>query len=111
MSNDTMQTGDVSRRIGFPVTEDLLRELGFEPVGTDRRARLWAQSDYEEMCERLAMHVRSRKDVPMQPRPEARPKKEKPAAAASTRTEQQQANRQESLIKAAPQIDLDDEEL
>lgn len=103
MSNETMQTGDVSRRIGFPVTEDLLRELGFEPVGVDRRARLWAEADYEDMCERLAQHVLTRKTVPMQPRPDRPPKKEKPAAAAKPNGT--------PPAKAPPAIDLDDEEL
>ena len=88
MTEPTMQTGDVSRRLGIPVTADLLTNLGFTVVGTDKRAQLWAQSDYPEMCERLAEFIRGKADVPMQPRPAPPPKKVKdgaaPAAAGKT---------------------------
>ena len=81
MTEPTMQTGDVSRRLGIPVTADLLTSLGFTVVGTDKRAQLWAQSDYPEMCERLAELLQGKADVPMQPRPAPPPKKVKEGAA------------------------------
>ncbi len=81
----TMNTGDISRRIGVPITADLLRELGFKPVGQDKRATLWAETDYKAMCVSLANWIKERQTVPMQPKPVAAAKpgatKSTPAAA------------------------------
>lgn len=73
----TMNTGDVSRRIGLTITAELLQELGFEPAGRDKRAVLWDEADYPAMCDALGKHIIGRKAVPMQPRPTPAPKKEK----------------------------------
>jgi hypothetical protein len=79
----TMQTGDIQRRIGLAgVTEALLTELGFKPAGTDKRARLWKQSDYPSMCEKIGNWVKAQAKNPMQPKP-ARPVKAAKAAAAT----------------------------
>lgn len=75
----TMNTGDVSRRMGIPVTATLLKELGFEPVARDKRAELWNPDEYPAMCESLGKWVSRRATVPMQPKPESKAKK--PAAA------------------------------
>lgn len=81
----TMNTGDVSRRIGVPITSDLLKELGFKPVGQDKRATLWAEKDFKAMCVSLANWIKERQTVPMQPKPVAATKpgatKNTPAAA------------------------------
>lgn len=81
----TMNTGDVSRRIGVPITSDLLKELGFKPVGQDKRATLWAETDYKPMCVSLSAWIKNRQTVPMQPKPVAAAKpgatKNTPAAA------------------------------
>lgn len=71
----TMNTGDVSRRLGVPVTADLLKELGFTHVAQDKRALLWRQSDYPAMCVSLAQWIKDRQNVPMQPAPSRAPKK------------------------------------
>lgn len=73
MSN-TMNTGDVSRRLGVPVTVELLESLGFKSVGKDKRASLWDQADYEQMATKVGNYIKSRADVPMQAKP---PKKSK----------------------------------
>ena len=65
----TMNSGDVSRRIGVPITSDLLKELGFKPVGQDKRATLWAEKDFKAMCVSLANWIKERQTVPMQPKP------------------------------------------
>lgn len=77
----TMNTGDITRRIGLTITSGLLKECGFEPADTDKRAQLYKQSDYEAICDALAEHIRSKKNVPMQPRPEREPAKPKKDAA------------------------------
>lgn len=76
MSN-TMNTGDISRRLGVPVTVELLEELGFKPIGKDKRASLWDQADYPKMCVAVGDYIKGRTNIPMQPKPE---KKSKPAA-------------------------------
>ena len=70
MSDATMNTGDVSRRLGLPVTADFLLSLGFKPIGKDKRATLWDQDDYPQMCEQTAQYLRTRKGIPMQDKPE-----------------------------------------
>ncbi len=74
MTTDTMNTGDVSRRMDIPVTAEKLASLGFKPAGQDKRATLWAQSDYPAMCKAVAKYIESRAGVPMQPKPETKPK-------------------------------------
>lgn len=76
MSNE-MNTGDISRRLGIPITVELLEELGFKAVRRDHRAHIWDQDDYPAMCIAIGNHITERQDVPMQPRPEPKPKKEK----------------------------------
>lgn len=73
----TMMTGDVTRRVGLTIPADLLKELGFTPVGQDKRATLWAQSDYPAMCVSLGNWLKERQKVPMQPKPAPAAKKEK----------------------------------
>jgi hypothetical protein len=68
MSN-TMNTGDVSRRLGVPVTVPLLESLGFTSVGKDKRASLWDQADYPEMARKVGKYVADRANVPMQDKP------------------------------------------
>ena len=80
----TMNTGDVTRRIGFVVTTGLLTSLGFKPVGQDKRANLFNQSDYPAMCKALSKWVAGRVDVPMQPKPPRKEKGEKAAATPAT---------------------------
>jgi hypothetical protein len=77
----TMNTGDVSRRLGVPVTAELLEELGFKPAGKDKRAILWDQGDYHEMAMKVGSFVQSRTDVPMQPKPERKATKSTTVAA------------------------------
>lgn len=93
----TMNTGDVSRRLGLPVTAEQLEGYGFKPSGRDKRAVLWDEDDYPAMCDAIAEYVLSRKAVPMQPRPDRPPAKGKPKAS-------------ETKAGAKPPAD-DDEEL
>lgn len=71
----TMNTGDVQRRLGVPITAATLLQLGFKPVGKDKRASLWDQADYPAMCKAYGAHIAGRANVPMQDKPEAKPKK------------------------------------
>jgi hypothetical protein len=78
----TMNTGDVTRRIGLVVTTELIKALGFKPVGQDKRATLFAQSDYPAMCKALAKWVAGKAEVPMQPKPVRKEKGSKASTAA-----------------------------
>jgi hypothetical protein len=69
----TMNMGDINRRLGLgssAVNAELLQGLGFEPVGKDKRAVLFAQSDYPAICKAVAKYISDRASVPMQPKPE-----------------------------------------
>lgn len=76
----TMMTGDVCRRVGLTIPAALLEELGFKPIAKDKRAQLWPQSDYPAMCVAIGQWVKDRQKIPMQPKPEAPPKKPKKGA-------------------------------
>lgn len=79
--NNTINTGDVSRWMGIPVTAERLIDLGFKPAAKDKRAMLWDVKDFPQMCLALGDWITSRANEPMPDKPDAPPKKEKPAAA------------------------------
>ena len=91
-ATETMQTGDIQRRIGIlGVTEQLLIDLGFKSVDKNKRAVLWDQADYPAMCEAVGNYIKARATMPMQPKPE-RVRKEKPAADAGAAPTTKQPN-------------------
>lgn len=72
----TLNTGDVARRIGIPVTEKMLTELGFKPTGKDKRAFLWDEDDYPEMCQKIGQSIMDKASVTTTPaKPPAPPRK------------------------------------
>ncbi len=81
-----MQTGDVWRRMGIPLTEKMLTDAGFTPVGKDKRAVLWAQTDYPAMCKAIAKVIFDRQNVPMQPRPDRTPAAKKTTSQPAAKT-------------------------
>lgn len=104
MTIETMSVGDINRRLGdVPVTEKVLAKLGFEAVGRDKRAVLYAQADYPAMCKAVAKYVADKAGVPMQPRP---PKEEKAPAAAKAGASKPAA----TSSAAAKPFDEEDEE-
>lgn len=56
----TLRLGQISERLGFVVTADFLRTLGFEPSARDKSAMLYHQSQYDEICLELIAHISSR---------------------------------------------------
>lgn len=77
----TLNTGDVARRIGIPVTEKMLTELGFKPTGKDKRAFLWDEDDYPEMCQKIGQSIMDKASVTTTPaKPPAPPRKPKAGA-------------------------------
>jgi hypothetical protein len=52
-----MRLGQITERLGFTVTADFLRSLGFAPAGRDRAAVLYQESDFQPICAALIRHV------------------------------------------------------
>jgi hypothetical protein len=52
-----LRLGQISERLGFTVTADFLRSLGFEPAGRERAAVLYQESDFDFMCAALIDHI------------------------------------------------------
>lgn len=53
----TMKLGQIGELIGFSVTADFLRQIGFEPVGRERAAVLYRACDFIMICEAIGRHV------------------------------------------------------
>ena len=73
--SEHMNTGDVGRRLGVGVTAELLESMGIEPAGRDKRATLFAESDWPAICEKLSAYILGRIDEPRAPRPDRLAKK------------------------------------
>jgi putative phage-type endonuclease len=52
-----MKLGEITERLGFTLTSEFLSRLGFEPVGTDRTAKLYRESDFRDICAELVRHI------------------------------------------------------
>lgn len=76
----TLNTGDISRRIGLTVTTQIIEDLGFEPVGKEKRASLWAESDYPKICKALGALIVGKASVTDTPAKPPAKVKDKPAA-------------------------------
>ena len=86
--SEQMLTGDICRRIGLTISAEMLQELGFEPIGRNKRAVLWDQRDYPAMCVSVGKWIADRQTVPMQPKP-APPKRVGKKEPAATTTSQE----------------------
>ncbi|MNF75532.1 hypothetical protein D3C84_576000 [compost metagenome] len=51
--------GDLSDRLGFTVSADFLRSLGFEVVARERGASLYRESDFPRICAALINHIQA----------------------------------------------------
>lgn len=54
-----MRLGQISERLGFIVTAELLASLGFSPCGRERAAVLYGSSDFPLICAALVRRVRA----------------------------------------------------
>ncbi|MCQ9618347.1 Heme peroxidase [Paenalcaligenes niemegkensis] len=52
-----LRLGQIGERLGFTVTAEFLRYLGFEPAGRDRAAVLYQERDFDRMCVALIDHI------------------------------------------------------
>lgn len=58
-SSPTLRLGQIGERLGFSLTADFLRSLGFEPAGREKSAVLFFESDFPRMCAALINHISS----------------------------------------------------
>ncbi|MFJ2456391.1 YqaJ viral recombinase family protein [Pseudomonas protegens] len=54
-----IKLGEICRCLGFTLTADFLRSLGFEAVERDRSAMLYRAADFPRICSALVVHVQS----------------------------------------------------
>lgn len=54
-----IKLGDICSRLGFALTADFLRSLGFEPVGRERAAMLYRAADFPRICAALVAHIQA----------------------------------------------------
>lgn len=53
----TLRLGQICTRLGFQVTAEFLRSLGFEPAGRERAAVLYREADFPRICTALICHI------------------------------------------------------
>lgn len=53
----TLRLGQIAERLGFTVTADFLKTLGFEAAGRDRAAVLYHEADFSHICAALVDHI------------------------------------------------------
>lgn len=52
-----LKLGEICSLLGFTVTEDFLRHLGFQPIATERSAKLYRHNDFYGICHALIKHI------------------------------------------------------
>lgn len=53
----SLRLGQIAERLGFALTADFLRTLGFEPAAKDRAAQLYHHADFPAICAALIDHI------------------------------------------------------
>lgn len=52
-----IKLGDINARLGFALTGDFLRSIGFEPVELERSVLLYRSADFNRICAALIAHI------------------------------------------------------
>lgn len=55
----TLKLGEIGARLGFSVTADFMAQLGFQPVATEKSAKLYRASDFGRICVAIINHIQS----------------------------------------------------
>lgn len=53
----SLRLGQIAERLGFSVSADFMRELGFDAAGRERAAVLYHESDFDRICFALIEHI------------------------------------------------------
>lgn len=56
-TSPSLRLGQIGTRLGFALTADFLRTLGFEPAGRDKAAVLFHEHDFTSICAALIRHI------------------------------------------------------
>jgi|688.fasta_scaffold16674_19 putative phage-type endonuclease len=56
-SPPTLRLGQICERLGFTLTADFMRQLGFEPAATDKAAKLYHDQNFPRICAVLVRHI------------------------------------------------------
>lgn len=56
-SEPTLKLGEIGERLGFNLTADFLKVLGFEPAKVDRASKLFHEEDFPAICQALMVHI------------------------------------------------------
>ncbi len=62
----TLTLGKIGTRLGFSLTAEFLRTIGFEPAGRERSAVLFHENDWQEICAALIAHVSQASELQQQ---------------------------------------------
>lgn len=58
----SLKLGSIAERLGFTLTADFLKSLGFEPAATDRASKLYHEADFPHICAALVRHIEGVQD-------------------------------------------------
>lgn len=53
----SLKLGSIAERLGFTLTADFLKSLGFEPAATERASKLYHEADFPHICAALVRHI------------------------------------------------------
>ena len=56
-SAPTLKLGDISQRLGFNLTSDFLKTLGFEPAAVNGASKLFHEQNFPAICNALVQHI------------------------------------------------------
>ena len=56
-TSPSLKLGVIAERLGFTLTADFLKSLGFEPAATDRASKLYHEHDFSLICSALVKHI------------------------------------------------------
>ncbi len=52
-----VKLGTICARLGFTMTAEFVESLGFRPVGHDKNAKLYSETQFLEICDALIQHI------------------------------------------------------
>lgn len=55
----TLKLGQIGERLGFALTADFIKSLGFAPAATDRASKLYYEADFPAILAALVRHIES----------------------------------------------------
>ena len=60
-----IKLGEICARLGFTVSADFLASIGFDPMATDKNAKLYREDSFKHICAGISAHVLNVGSKPM----------------------------------------------